>query len=353
MLRRLTIRDFVIVDRLELEFESGFGALTGETGAGKSILVDALALAMGDRADAGVVRNGCKQAEVSAEFELAGTSPALDWLTANDLAADDACLMRRVIEAGGRSRGYINGSPATAAQLRELGDLVADIHGQHAHHALLRSDAQRALIDAHGGQSALAREVAAEANCHLLVPLFLVRSHVSQRDGSPRLRGLHLGCRALLFSAAGCGREALPRDMCPGPFRAPRPPGLQPAPSPRADLLEVVLAGSFVRPPSLLGLDQPLEAVADGAGGAVDPLRDPARRERQLGFVLAHVAQHQAVELAGAQALDRAVAGRPIRAGGLGCLGGFRAPFACGRSLAFLGGRLLLGFRRFGRVLLR
>ena len=160
MLRRLTIRDFVIVDRLELEFEAGFGALTGETGAGKSILVDALALALGDRADAGVVRNGCKQAEVSAEFDLAEGAAALAWLAANDLAADGACLMRRVVEAGGRSRGYINGSPATAAQLRELGDLVADIHGQHAHHALLRNDAQRALIDAHGGQSALARVVA-------------------------------------------------------------------------------------------------------------------------------------------------------------------------------------------------
>ncbi len=160
MLRRLTIRDFVIVDRLELEFDRGFGALTGETGAGKSILVDALALALGDRADAGVVRSGCRQAEIAAEFDLDDASPALDWLAANDLAADGACLLRRIVEASGRSRGQINGSPATAAQLRELGDLLADIHGQNAHHALLRSDAQRALLDAHGGQSAQAREVA-------------------------------------------------------------------------------------------------------------------------------------------------------------------------------------------------
>lgn len=160
MLRRLTIRDFVIVDRLELEFEAGFGALTGETGAGKSILVDALALALGDRAEASVVRSGCKQADIAAEFELADESAALAWLAGNDLAVEGACLLRRVIEASGRSRGYINGSPATAAQLREVGDLLADIHGQNAHHALLRSDAQRALLDAHGGQSALARELA-------------------------------------------------------------------------------------------------------------------------------------------------------------------------------------------------
>lgn len=160
MLRRLTIRDFVIVDRLELEFDRGFGALTGETGAGKSILVDALALALGDRADAGVVRTGCRQAEIAAEFDVDDTSPAQAWLADNDLAADGACLLRRIVEASGRSRGQINGSPATATQLRELGDLLADIHGQNAHHALLRSDAQRELLDAHGGQSALAREVA-------------------------------------------------------------------------------------------------------------------------------------------------------------------------------------------------
>ena len=160
MLRRLTIRDFVIVDRLELEFESGFGALTGETGAGKSILVDALALALGDRAEASVVRVGCKQADIAAEFEVDDRSPAVVWLADNDLASVGLCLLRRVIEASGRSRGYINGSPATAAQLRDIGDLLADIHGQNAHHALLRSDAQRALLDAHGGQSALAREVA-------------------------------------------------------------------------------------------------------------------------------------------------------------------------------------------------
>ncbi len=160
MLRRLLIRDFVIVDALELDFPSGFGALTGETGAGKSILVDALALTLGDRADAAVVRSGCARAEVAAEFEVGSDSPAAQWLAANDLAAEAcACLLRRVVEEGGRSRGYINGSPATAAQMRELGELLADIHGQHAHHALLRAETQRALLDAHGGLTDLAREV--------------------------------------------------------------------------------------------------------------------------------------------------------------------------------------------------
>jgi len=159
MLRHLTIRDFVIVDRLELEFSTGFGALTGETGAGKSILIDALTLALGERADAGVVRAGCDKAEVAATFDIAGMPPVGAWLKDNDLDGDDELLLRRVVDAGGRSRAYINGSPATAQQLREVGEWLVDIHGQHAHQSLLRSDAQRALLDAHAGLAGLAREV--------------------------------------------------------------------------------------------------------------------------------------------------------------------------------------------------
>jgi DNA repair protein RecN (Recombination protein N) len=161
MLRHLTIRDFVIVDRLELEFSTGFGALTGETGAGKSILIDALALTLGERADAGVVRSGCDKAEVAATFDVANLPEVRAWLDANDLEAEDELLLRRVVDAGGRSRAYINGSPATAQQLREVGEWLVDIHGQHAHQSLLRSDAQRQLLDAHAGLSGLAREVAA------------------------------------------------------------------------------------------------------------------------------------------------------------------------------------------------
>jgi DNA repair protein RecN (Recombination protein N) len=159
MLRHLTIRDFVIVDRLELEFSTGFGALTGETGAGKSILIDALSLALGERADAGVVRAGCDKAEVAATFDVAGLPAVREWLSGNDFAADDELLLRRIVDAGGRSRAYLNGSPATAQQLREVGEWLVDIHGQHAHQSLLRSDAQRALLDAHAGLTGLAREV--------------------------------------------------------------------------------------------------------------------------------------------------------------------------------------------------
>ncbi|WP_126445662.1 DNA repair protein RecN [Sulfuricystis multivorans] len=159
MLLSLTIRDFVIVDRLELEFEPGFGALTGETGAGKSILVDALSLALGERADTAVVRSGAARADISAEFSLAADSALSGWLAANDFPAD-GCLLRRVIDANGKSRAWINGTPATLAQLREIGERLCDIHGQHAHHALLRADAQRRLLDAHAGVEALARDVA-------------------------------------------------------------------------------------------------------------------------------------------------------------------------------------------------
>ncbi len=161
MLQHLTIRDFVIVDRLELSFLAGFGALTGETGAGKSILIDALALALGERADAGVVRSGCEKAEVAATFDIAAQPQVGEWLRANDFDGDDELLLRRVVDVGGRSRAYINGSPATVQQMREVGEWLVDIHGQHAHQSLLRSDAQRALLDSHASLSGPAREVAA------------------------------------------------------------------------------------------------------------------------------------------------------------------------------------------------
>jgi len=159
MLRHLTLSNFVIVDRLELEFLAGFGALTGETGAGKSILIDALALTLGERADAGVVRSGCDKAEVAATFDVSALPAVRDWLVANDFNADDELLLRRVIDAGGRSRAYINGSPATVQQLREVGEWLVDIHGQHTHQSLLRTDAQRQLLDAHAGLTGRVREL--------------------------------------------------------------------------------------------------------------------------------------------------------------------------------------------------
>ena len=164
MLRRLTIRDFVIVDRLELDFAAGFGALTGETGAGKSILLDALGLALGGRAEAGVVRVGQERADITAEFDLPEGGGLAAWLAEEALDAEEgAVMLRRVVDAGGRSRAWINGTAVTLAQLRAAGDWLADIHGQHAHHALLRADAQRELLDAHAGARAAAAEVAA---CH-------------------------------------------------------------------------------------------------------------------------------------------------------------------------------------------
>jgi DNA repair protein RecN (Recombination protein N) len=161
MLRALSIRDYVIVERLDLELASGFTALTGETGAGKSILVDALKLALGDRADAGVVRAGAQRAEISADFEAEALPAVRAWLEAQDLEeGDGACLVRRTIDATGRSRAFVNGRPATAAQLRELGELLLDIHGQHDHQLLLKRDRQRALLDAFARCEPLAREVA-------------------------------------------------------------------------------------------------------------------------------------------------------------------------------------------------
>ena len=160
MLRSLSIRDFIIVERMELEFSSGFTVLTGETGAGKSILVDALALALGERSDAIVVRQGAERAEISAEFDLAHQPETVGWLKENDLSGDDdACLLRRVIESSGRSRGFINGRQATLAQIRELGERLVDIHGQHQHQSLVRPSVQRELLDGYSGSLAAAANV--------------------------------------------------------------------------------------------------------------------------------------------------------------------------------------------------
>lgn len=159
MLQRLNIRDFVLVDRLELDFQGGFGALTGETGAGKSILVDALAFVLGERADSGLLRAGAEKTEVGAEFDIRALAELKSWLAENDFAADDDLLLRRILDAGGRSRAYINGSAATLQQLRQAAEWLVDIHGQHAHQSLLRGEAQRQLLDAHAGHADLARSV--------------------------------------------------------------------------------------------------------------------------------------------------------------------------------------------------
>ncbi|MBI3367791.1 MAG: DNA repair protein RecN [Burkholderiales bacterium] len=169
MLRRLALRDFVIVPTLELEFQAGFSVLTGETGAGKSILVDALQLVLGSRGDAGLVREGAAHAELSAEFDA---PPSLaDWLDEAGFAGtDDVLLLRRTIDAQGKSRAWINGSAATVAQLREVADHLLDIHGQHAWQSLTRAPAVRALLDGQAGVDTIelstrfaARKAATEA----------------------------------------------------------------------------------------------------------------------------------------------------------------------------------------------
>ena len=162
MLKFLAIRDFVIVSSLELDFSAGFTALTGETGAGKSILIDALSLALGERGDAAMVRNGCERAEIAAEFDIAALPHLRAWLLEQGLEGDESvCLLRRVLDAGGRSRGFINGCSATLQQMREAGEQLLDIHGQHAHQSLLRADVQRMLLDGYAGVTADTEKVAA------------------------------------------------------------------------------------------------------------------------------------------------------------------------------------------------
>jgi DNA repair protein RecN (Recombination protein N) len=156
MLRALAIRDFVIAERIELETGAGFGVLTGETGAGKSILVDAIELLVGARYTTAVVREGAEKAELSAEFEVAQGGPLAAWLTEQGLEGDEGVvILRRAIDREGRSRSFINGRAATLAQLREAGEWLVDIHGQHAHQSLLRAAGQRELLDAYAGAEEL------------------------------------------------------------------------------------------------------------------------------------------------------------------------------------------------------
>jgi len=148
MLRSLAIRDFTIIDRLELAFEPGFGAITGETGAGKSILIDALGQLLGDRGESTLVAEGCKQADLTAGFELSRKHPARAWLREQALTVEgELLLLRRVIPADGASRAWIDGQPATIGQLRELGALLVDIHGQHEHQRLMDATYQRKWLD--------------------------------------------------------------------------------------------------------------------------------------------------------------------------------------------------------------
>jgi DNA repair protein RecN (Recombination protein N) len=157
MLLNLSILDFVIVDKMSLDFKSGFSALTGETGAGKSILIDALSLALGQRNEGGVVRLHQDKADISAIFDIKDNQEVIDWLKENELESDNyELILRRVIHADGKSRAFINGKLATLQQLKELGESLVDIYSQNSHHSLLKLSAQRQILDDFGGHSDLA-----------------------------------------------------------------------------------------------------------------------------------------------------------------------------------------------------
>ncbi|MCK5916933.1 MAG: AAA family ATPase, partial [Cocleimonas sp.] len=147
MLTHIYIRDFAIIETLDLELQTGMSALTGETGAGKSILVDAIGLVLGDRADSGVVRHGAKNAEITLSVDINNTPLAQQWLEEQSLTIDDTCILRRVISATGKSRAWINGSPCNLRLLRQLGEQLVEIHGQHEHQSLMKKEKQRQLLD--------------------------------------------------------------------------------------------------------------------------------------------------------------------------------------------------------------
>ncbi len=159
MLVHLSVHNYAIVEHLDLELERGMTVITGETGAGKSIMLDALGLALGDRGDSGVVRPGADKADILASFDLEDIVEARAWLAERDLDNDGPCILRRVITSEGRSRGYINGTPCPLGDLKALGELLIDIHSQHEHQSLLKPDTHRRLLDEYAGSQELARQV--------------------------------------------------------------------------------------------------------------------------------------------------------------------------------------------------
>jgi len=162
MLQALSVRDFIIVESLDLEFSSGFTALTGETGAGKSILIDALSLSLGARNEGEVTRKGCDKAEISATFWVKNNPEVQQWLAANELDQADELILRRVIYADGRSRAFINGAASTVGQLKSVGEYLIDIYSQNAHHSLLSNQTQRQILDAFADASALSQQVTSQ-----------------------------------------------------------------------------------------------------------------------------------------------------------------------------------------------
>jgi DNA repair protein RecN (Recombination protein N) len=163
MLINLSIQDYAVVDRLDVDLDAGMTCITGETGAGKSIMLDALGLCIGDRADSRAIRPGAARTDIAACFDVSQNTRAQVWLSERDLEASGDCILRRTISAEGRSRAYINGSPATLSDCADLGQLLVDIHSQHAHQSLLRRPVQRSLLDTYAGAETLIVEVSETA----------------------------------------------------------------------------------------------------------------------------------------------------------------------------------------------
>ncbi|MDT8452606.1 MAG: DNA repair protein RecN [Gammaproteobacteria bacterium] len=189
MLLHLTIRNFAIIDALELDFETGLTALTGETGAGKSILLGALGMVLGDRADNDSIKQGADHAEIVAEFDIQNNEAVSSWLVEQALNADDECLLRRRVSKDGRSRAYINGTPVNLQLIRELGEMLIDIHGQHEHQSLMKPVAQRHLLDDYANHANL---IEAVSNAYVQLKLVHEQLQHLEQAGSDRNNRLDL-----------------------------------------------------------------------------------------------------------------------------------------------------------------
>ncbi|MDH3419058.1 MAG: DNA repair protein RecN [Gammaproteobacteria bacterium] len=197
MLSLIRIRNYAVIDEVELEFNQGLSVMTGETGAGKSILVDALGLALGDRADASAVRQGTDRAEISVLFDCDTDHPASAWLREQGLDQDDCCLIRRLISTEGRSRAFVNSHPVTLQDLKTLGDFLVNIHGQHAHQSLRSSTAQREILDFHGNHSELSKSVAEKFGAWQILERDLERRRRGGEDREAQLELLRFQVQEL------------------------------------------------------------------------------------------------------------------------------------------------------------
>jgi DNA repair protein RecN (Recombination protein N) len=205
MLTQLTINDFAIVDSLDVEFGAGMTTITGETGAGKSIAIDAISLCLGARGEASMVRPGGKRADISATFSIDSNKLALKYLRSRELDNDDACILRRVISSEGRSKGYINGKPVPISQLKEIGVFLLNIHGQHAHQGLLDSALQLTLLDQYANHHKLNAHVALSHQNYQLLNGELKQLQISQQQATAKVQLLQYQAEELDVFALGHG----------------------------------------------------------------------------------------------------------------------------------------------------